>query len=52
MGVGGVDRPEDAVALREAGADLVEVYTGMIYRGPGFVGDVAAAVAAGVPRRT
>ncbi|MCP5070503.1 MAG: dihydroorotate dehydrogenase 2, partial [bacterium] len=29
IGVGGVDRPEDAVALQGAGADLVEVYTGM-----------------------
>ncbi len=36
IGVGGVDRPEDALRLREAGADLVELYSGMIYRGPGL----------------
>lgn len=44
IGVGGVDRPEDALALRRAGADLVEVYTGMIYRGPGFPADCARAL--------
>lgn len=45
IGVGGVDRPEDALALRRAGADLVEVYTGMIYHGPGFPADCARALA-------
>ncbi|MCP5058714.1 MAG: dihydroorotate dehydrogenase 2 [bacterium] len=45
IGVGGVDRPEDAVALHRAGADLVEVYTGMIYHGPGFPADCARALA-------
>jgi dihydroorotate dehydrogenase len=26
-----------------AGADLVELWTGMIYRGPGLIGEVVAA---------
>ncbi|MDP6540815.1 MAG: dihydroorotate dehydrogenase 2 [Planctomycetota bacterium] len=45
VGVGGVDEPGDALALRAAGADLVEVYTGMIYHGPRFPGACARALA-------
>ncbi len=37
VGVGGVMTPEDAVEKLEAGADLVQVYTGFIYEGPSFV---------------
>ena len=33
---GGVHEPEDALALREAGADLVEVDSGLVYSGPGL----------------
>lgn len=36
IGSGGVHQPEDAVALRAAGADLVEVDTGVVYTGPGL----------------
>jgi dihydroorotate dehydrogenase len=36
IGVGGIMNPEDAVAKLEAGADLVQVYTGFIYEGPSF----------------
>ena len=46
VGVGGVFTGEDAVRLVEAGADLVEVYSGMIYRGPTMVGECARALAA------
>ena len=35
----------DAAAKIAAGADLVQLYTGLIYRGPGLVGDAARAVA-------
>ena len=28
---------EDAVAMLDAGASLVQVYSGMIYEGPGFM---------------
>ena len=37
---------DDAVAKLHCGADLVQVYTGLIYRGPVLVGDCAAAIAA------
>lgn len=33
---GGVHEPEDALALRAAGADLVEVDSGLVYTGPGL----------------
>mgnify|MGYP000862455642 CR=1 FL=1 len=46
IGVGGVFSGADACAKREAGADLVQVYTGLIYRGPGLVAETAAALKA------
>ncbi|MGE5154849.1 MAG: quinone-dependent dihydroorotate dehydrogenase [Bdellovibrio bacteriovorus] len=36
IGVGGILSPEDARAKLAAGADLIQVYTGLIYGGPGF----------------
>ncbi|MFM8899307.1 MAG: quinone-dependent dihydroorotate dehydrogenase [Burkholderiales bacterium] len=44
IGVGGVMSGEDAVAKRKAGADLVQIYTGFIYKGPGLVTEVARAL--------
>ena len=41
IGVGGVLSGADAVAKIEAGADLVQIYTGLIYRGPGLVQEAA-----------
>jgi len=46
IGVGGVMNAEDARAKIAAGADLVQVYTGFIYRGPGLVPEIARAVSA------
>ena len=37
IGVGGIDSPRAALAMREAGADLIQIYTGLIYRGPALV---------------
>ena len=37
IGVGGIMSPEQAQAYLDAGASLVEVYTGFIYEGPGIV---------------
>ncbi|MGZ3867394.1 MAG: quinone-dependent dihydroorotate dehydrogenase, partial [Bacteroidia bacterium] len=37
IGVGGVHTAEDAIEKLEAGADLVQVYTGFIYEGPAMV---------------
>ncbi len=36
VSVGGVDSPAEVLARLEAGADLVQVYTGLIYAGPGL----------------
>ncbi len=44
IGVGGVLSGDDAVAKIAAGADLVQIYTGFIYRGPPLVGEVANAL--------
>jgi dihydroorotate dehydrogenase len=41
---GGIGTPEDAVALRDAGADLVQLWTGLVYAGPGLLGDAVRAV--------
>jgi dihydroorotate dehydrogenase len=46
VGVGGVMSGADAAAKIEAGADLVQVYTGLIYRGPALVTEAARAVKA------
>ncbi len=46
VGVGGVISAADALAKREAGADLVQIYTGLIYRGPALVAEAARALAA------
>ena len=40
IGVGGLMTPADVKAMLEAGATLVQVYTGFVYDGPQFVGDV------------
>jgi len=45
IGVGGVMSAADARAKRAAGADLVQLYTGLIYKGPRLVSDCAAALA-------
>jgi dihydroorotate dehydrogenase len=37
IGVGGIMTARDALNMLEAGATLVQVYTGFIYQGPGFV---------------
>jgi len=44
IGVGGVLSGADAKAKRAAGADLVQVYTGLIYRGPGLASECARAL--------
>ncbi|MEY4750944.1 MAG: hypothetical protein RIQ60_3158 [Pseudomonadota bacterium] len=43
IGVGGVGSAADALAKRVAGADLVQIYTGLIYQGAGLVPACATA---------
>jgi len=45
IGVGGVCSAADARAKLAAGADLVQIYTGFIYKGPALVGEAARALA-------
>jgi len=44
IGVGGVTSAEQALAMRAAGADLVQIYTGLVYRGPDLINDVLRAM--------
>ena len=44
IGVGGVMSGADARAKRDAGADVVQIYTGLIYRGPALVSEAARAL--------
>lgn len=45
IGVGGVDSTETALEKMRAGADLVQLYTGMIYAGPGLPGRIVRGMA-------
>jgi len=40
IGVGGIHSAKDAIEKIEAGADLVQVYTGFIYEGPGLIKEI------------
>lgn len=42
IGVGGIMSVEDAREKVQAGASLVQIYTGLVYRGPGLIRDIAA----------
>jgi dihydroorotate dehydrogenase len=44
IGVGGIMSAQDAVSKIRAGADVVQIYTGLIYRGPQLVSDAARAI--------
>lgn len=44
IGVGGILRGEDATEKIRAGASLVQVYSGLVYRGPELVGEVCQAL--------
>jgi len=44
MASGGVMTPEDAREKIGAGASLVQVYTGYIYRGPGFIREILTTI--------
>lgn len=44
IGVGGIHSAQDALDKLDAGASLVQVYTGFIYEGPGLVGDICKGI--------
>jgi len=37
IGVGGIHSAEDAIEKLQAGADLIQVYSGFVYEGPGLI---------------
>jgi dihydroorotate dehydrogenase len=45
IGAGGILSADDAKSKIAAGAELVQVYTGLIYRGPALVSECAHAIA-------
>ena len=40
IGVGGIDSFETALAMLHAGADLLQIYTGLIYQGPALIKNI------------
>ena len=51
IGVGGVESVETALAKIEAGACLIQIYTGFIYRGPGVVSEILSGLSGELTRR-
>lgn len=46
ISVGGILTPEDALERLDAGADLLQIYTGWIYGGPSFPSEIVSRLAA------
>ncbi|WP_338408737.1 quinone-dependent dihydroorotate dehydrogenase [uncultured Flavobacterium sp.] len=44
IGVGGIHSPEDAIEKLEAGASLIQIYTGFIYEGPVLIKNINEAI--------
>ncbi|HEY1024847.1 MAG TPA: quinone-dependent dihydroorotate dehydrogenase [Sphingobacteriaceae bacterium] len=51
IGVGGIHSPEDALEKLNAGASLVQVYTGFIYEGPGLIRRINKRIIAAATRQ-
>lgn len=49
IGVGGIHSAEDALEKINAGADLVQIYTGFIYEGPSLIKNINKAIIAQSP---
>lgn len=47
IGVGGIMSAEDAVEKLQAGADLIQLYTGFVYEGPGLIKRINKAILSG-----
>ena len=46
IGVGGIHSAQDAMDKLKAGADLIQIYTGFIYEGPGLIKKINKAILA------
>ena len=44
VSVGGIDSPEEARERFRLGAKLIQLYTGLIYRGPGLVNRITGSI--------
>ena len=44
IGVGGIDSPKAALAKVEAGASLLQLYTGLVFEGPSLIGRIKQAL--------
>ena len=44
IGVGGIHSPDDALEKINAGADLLQIYTGFIYEGPRLIKNINKAI--------
>jgi dihydroorotate dehydrogenase len=51
IGCGGIDGAPAALAKIEAGASLVQLYTALIYRGPGLIAEILSGLAAALRER-
>ena len=45
IGIGGIDSGETALAKLEAGASLLQLYTALVYEGPGLIGRIKTHIA-------
>jgi dihydroorotate dehydrogenase len=50
VGVGGIMSPDDALRMLDAGADLIQLYTGLVYEGIGLPRRIRRAVLASLTR--
>ena len=50
IGVGGINSGQTALGKIEAGASLIQLYTGLVYEGPGLVGAIKKALVSGIER--
>ncbi|HEX7533125.1 MAG TPA: quinone-dependent dihydroorotate dehydrogenase [Methyloceanibacter sp.] len=50
IGVGGIDSGEAAFAKIAAGASLLQLYTGLVFEGPGLIGRIKQALVEGIER--
>jgi len=50
VGAGGIDSGASALGKIRAGASLIQIYSGLVFRGLGLVGEIKAALLAGLER--
>jgi dihydroorotate dehydrogenase len=51
LGAGGIDSGESALAKIEAGASLLQLYTGLVFEGPSLIARIKQALIAAIDKR-